>query len=325
MVLFLKRLFGFMVLPFILIIMTDGYLRNKNSLYKEKFQGSIQDKEKIEVAILGNSHANYGVDPEAFDKYAFNLANVNQSIYFDKRILLSQLSDYKNLKFVLISADFHSLYFSSQGVRDVWSYYDTGVRYKNKQYILEEISPSLFGYTPKIIISLFKRDVINHLSERADNIVVDFPVQKGVNLNDTIKKGFIGFEGKDLVAFKEYNLQKRADAFNQKVENSNEKVEIEKDLNDFLQILISKNIVPVLFTTPTYIGYNKYLNNEYVNLNETDFERISKKYKIPYWNLMNSNLFKIEDFYNGDHLNKKGAFKFGEILNDSLKKYLIIK
>jgi len=314
--LFLKRLFVFMVLPIILIIMTDGYIRNKNSLYTEKLQGAIQDKEKIEIIILGNSHANYGVDPNAFDKYAYNLANVNQSIYFDKRILLSHLHEFKNLKYVLISADFHSLYFSSQGIRDVWSYYDTGVRYKNKNYLLEDISPSLFGYTPKIIGSLFKREIINQLSK--ENIVVDFPVQKGVNLKDTIKNGFIGFEGKDVVAFNENKFQERANIFNQKVEGSKEKLEIEDDLNGLIQILINRDIVPILFTTPTFVEYNKYLNTNFVNLNESDFDRISRKHNIPYWSFMNSKLFKTDDFYNGDHLNKKGALKFGEILNDSI-------
>ena len=316
MVLFLKRLFVIMVLPIIVIIMTDGFLRNKNSLYKEKLQGAIQDKEKIEIIILGNSHANYGVDPNAFDKYAYNLANVNQSIYFDKRILLSHLHEFKNLKYVLISADFHSLYFSSQGIRDIWSYYDTGVRYKNKNYLLEDISPSLFGYTPKIILSLFKRDIINKLNK--ENIVVDFPVQKGVNLKDSIKKGFIGYEGKDVVAFNENKFQGRANIFNQKYENSKEKLEIEEDLNGLLQILINRDIVPVLFTTPTFVEYNKYLNTNFVNLNKSDFDRISRKHNIPYWSFMNSKEFKKEDFYNGDHLNKKGAFKFGEILNDSI-------
>ncbi len=316
MVLFLKRLIVFMVLPFIVIIMTDGFLRNKNSLYKEKLQGAIQDKEKIEIIILGNSHANYGVDPNAFDNYAYNLANVNQSIYFDKRILLSNIDEFKNLKYVLISADYHSLYFSSQDIRDVWSYYDTGVRYKNKNYLLEDISPSLFGYTPKVIASLFKREIISRLS--SEKIVVDFPVQKGVNLKDTIKNGFIGFEGENVYAFNENQFQKTAKKFNRVVETSEEKFEIEEDLNCLLQILINKNIVPILFTTPTFEEYNKYLNGNFVNLNSSDFNRISGKYNIPYWNFMNSELFEKEDFYDEDHLNKKGAFKFGEILNDSI-------
>lgn len=316
MLLFIKRFIVFIALPIIVIILTDVFLRNKNSLYAEKIRGALQDKEKIEIIILGNSHANYGVDPNAFDKHAHNFANVNQSIYFDKRILLSHLHEFKNLKYVLISADFHSLYFSSQGIRDTWSYYDTGVLYKNKNYLLEDISPSLFGYTPKIILSLFKRDVINHLS--SEHIIVDFPVQKGVNLTDSIKKGFIGFEGRDTLAFHENKFSDRANTFNRKVSNSNEKLEIEKDLNNFIEILINNGVLPILFTTPTFEEYNKYLNTNFLNLNQSDFERISRKADIPYWNFMNSKLFKIEDFYNGDHLNKEGAFKFGEILNDSI-------
>lgn len=294
MVLFLKRLFVFISLPFILILMTDGFLRNKNTLYKEKLQGANQNKEKIVVIILGNSHANYGVDPNAFDIYTYNLANVNQSIYFDKRILLSHLDEFKNLKYVLISADFHSLYFSSQGIRGVWSYYDTGVRYKNKNYLLEELSPSLFGYTPKIILSLLKREVINELI--MGDIVVDLPVQKGVNLNDTIKNGFIGFEGKDAVAFKENKFHERARTFNRKVEGSKEKFEIEKDLNGLLEILIKRGVTPILFTTPTFEDYNKYLNSKFLNSNQSDFGRISEKHKILYWNFMSSDLFKAEDF-----------------------------
>ncbi|EHQ01424.1 hypothetical protein [Gillisia limnaea] len=316
MVLFIKRLFVFMVLPIIMVIMTDGFLRNKNSLYKEKIQGAIQDKEKIEIIILGNSHANFGVDPNAFDKYAYNLANVNQSIYFDKRILLSHLDEYKNLKYVLISADFHSLYFSSQGIRDVWAYYDTGVNYKNKNYLFEDFSHTLFGYTPKIILSLFKTEIIYQLS--TSNIVVDFPVQKGVNLKDTIKNGFIGFEGKDVDAFNENKFQRSAKKFNRVVETSKEKLEIEEDLNGLIQILINRDIVPILFTTPTFVEYNKYLNANFVNLNKSDFDRISGKQNIQYWNFMNSDLIKAEDFYDEDHLNKKGAFKFGKMLNDSI-------
>lgn len=57
------------------------------------------------------------------------------------------------LKYVLISVDYHSLYFSSQKIRDDWSYFGNGVKYKDKSYFAQNLSPSLFGYTPKIAIS----------------------------------------------------------------------------------------------------------------------------------------------------------------------------
>ena len=318
MTLFIKRFFVFISLPLILIIITDGFLRQKNTLYKEKLQGLIHDKEIVEIIILGNSHANYGVDPTAFDMHAYNIANVNQSIYFDKRILLSHLEELKNLKYVLISADYHSLYFSSQGIRDTWAYYDTGVRYKNKNYLFEDISPTLFGYTPKTILSLYKREINFNLN--GDNIVVDFPVQKGVSLYDTIRKGFIGFEGSNLSTFNDVAYHNESKKFNRVIEKSTESLDIEKDLRELLAILKNRNIIPILFTSPTFVEYNKYLNPDFVKRNQNNFEQISKDYNIPYWNFMNSELFNQGDFFDHDHLNKKGAYKFGKILNDSIIK-----
>lgn len=37
---------------------------------------------------------------------------------------------------------------------------------------------------------------------------------------------------------------------------------------------------------------------------------------------MNSENFKKEDFFDHDHLIKKGAYKFGLILNDSINKLI---
>jgi len=100
-------------LVFIIIAGFDIWLRNKNSSYKQKYNGLIEAKDSVQVLFLGNSHATYGIDPMQFDNfYAYNLANVNQSIYFDKRLTLKAIKNgVINLKFVFISIDYHSLYF----------------------------------------------------------------------------------------------------------------------------------------------------------------------------------------------------------------------
>jgi len=49
-----------------------------------------------------------------------------------------------------------------------------------------------------------------------------------------IKNGFIGLEGKVVVAFNENKFEGRTKIFNQKVENSKEKLEIEEDLIWFI-------------------------------------------------------------------------------------------
>lgn len=315
---FIVKLIIFISIPLLMILSLDIFLRNQNSIYKEKYLGAIKVKDSIEVVILGNSHANYGVDPKVFDLFAYNLANISQSIYFDKRITISLMPYLKHIKYVLISVDYHSLYFSSQPNRDIWSYYGHGIKYKNNNYLLADISPALFGYPPKISISLLKKKIMNNI--KYGNHIIDFDVENGINLNDTIEKGFLSFEGINETQHTTGFYKNRIDKANNNIKTSNEKNEVLADLSDFLEILLAKNITPILYTTPTYREYNKYLDQSILNENIKDINAICRKYHIKYWNFMDSNIFEKNDFYNGDHLNKAGAFKFGKILNDSINK-----
>jgi hypothetical protein len=69
-------------------VLMDTWLRNMDTMYKEKMNGIKRSKNCIQVLILGNSHADYAVDPDYFSLQTYNIANVNQSFYFDKRIAL---------------------------------------------------------------------------------------------------------------------------------------------------------------------------------------------------------------------------------------------
>lgn len=314
---FLRKVLIFLIMPVIFILLADTYLRNKNSLYKEKYRGVVTNKEKVQILILGNSHANYGVDPAGFDDYAYNLANVNQSFYFDKRITLKVLNELEHLKYVLISADYHSLHFSSQGARNAWSYFGNGIRYKNEDYLFEQLSPSLFAYSPKVTLSFLKRDIVNLLNHNGKG--VNFPVQKGVDLLDTVNQGFIGYTGSDYHSFNKKKYKERATVFNEKVKNNEELADVQHDLEDFIELLQKKRIIPVLYTTPTFSDYNEFLDSLLVKKEKNRFQNLSKKYEVPYWDFMDSDIFQKEMFYDEDHLNKRGAFKFASILNDSLK------
>ena len=313
---FLYRTFLFSLIPIIIILSLDIFARNQNSLDKEKYEGALKNKDFIEIIILGNSHAHTGVDPRGFDLFAYNLANVAQSLYFDKRITLSLLPHLKKLKYVFISIDYHSLYSSSQGIRDIWSYYAHGVKYnkyKESKYLMADISPTLFGYTPKVVLSFLKKKIVNRIKYGKD--VIDFDVGTGVNIKDSVVNGFISFEGHKKSAFTTERYKKRIHAFNEGIQTSNEKDEVLEDLNDFLEILIKNDITPILFTSPTYEEYNKYLEESVVKNNEKEINKLCEKYNIKYLNFMNSDLFEKNDFYNADHLNKQGAKKLAKIMN----------
>jgi len=139
------KFFAIKVLNFlfpILIVMAgfEIYLRNINTVYSKKLSGLLNNADSIKILIVGNSHACYGVSPSQFYMNTFNIAQSNQSIYFDKRITLKYIDKLVNLKYVLISVDFHSFYFSSQGIRDAWSYYSYHIDYKDQLPLLSKLS-----------------------------------------------------------------------------------------------------------------------------------------------------------------------------------------
>jgi hypothetical protein len=165
--------------------------------------------------------------------------------------------------------------------------------------------------------SLLTKKIRN--TQKYGNGVIDFDVENGVNLKDTIKKGFISFDGNDNSMFTAEKYKEKADGFNQTIKISKEKNEVLSDLEDFLRILRGKHIIPIFFACPTYSEYNRYLEASVIENNYEDIRKLCTKYETAYWNFADSDLFGKADFYNCNHLNKMGAYKFTKILNDSLR------
>jgi hypothetical protein len=188
---FLRHTAIFLIPILLLVIGFDLYLRNINSLYKEKVKYIEENSSEIEVLVL-----------------------VNQSIYFDKRITLKYLDRLEKLKYVLISIDIHSLNFSDQGIRNYWSYYANGIKYKDKRYLLANISPFLFGYGPKFSSMFLIKGLIKKWKHRNDKYTINFEIEDGVNPLDTIKKGYLGYDKTDIENWNEENFQNRANHFN---------------------------------------------------------------------------------------------------------------
>lgn len=307
-----------MSFPLFVILFMDSSLRMQNTLYKEKYEGAKEVQDSIEIIILGTSRATYGVNPEAFGMYAYNLANLGQSLYFDKRITLSLLPEMPQLKYVFISIDYHSLAFSSQFNRDYWSYYGNGIKYKDTKYFWANISPTLFGYTPKVAFSMLKKKLLNYW--RYGSEIVDFEVEAGVDIYKPVVNGFIALDGKDTANFHHDAYEVSSTWYTNVIDESNEKDEIVKDLEDFIEILLAEGVTPILFTPPTYLEYNNYLNSSYIEENIKTSKQIAFKHGIEYWDFYDSEMFSFDDYHDMEHLNREGALKFSLMLNDSINK-----
>ena len=304
---FIKQILLFISIPLALILLSDVWLRATNSLYKQKIAGLRNNKDSIAVLILGNSHAAYGVEPSQFSLHTYNLANSGQTLYFDKRLTLSFINQLPQIRFVFISIDYHSLYSSSQGSRDKWLYYASGLKYKNKNYILEDISPFLFGYGPKLSVSLLRKA----LGEKFKN-------GKNKMKQGTMIKGYIPFAGKPAI-FNIKAYQKRAKATTEAVLKSAEAKEVLEDLEYFIRILKARNITPILFATPTFKQYNLLLDRSIINQNTAAINYLRRKHNVMYWDYSQDTSFTKEYFFDCDHLNKTGAARFSKMLNERLQ------
>lgn len=313
---FFKKALLFLLLPIAIVLFSDITLRMQNTLHKEKYEGAKEVLDSIEVLVLGTSHAHYAVNPDIFDLYAYNLANLGQSIYFDKRITLTLLPGMKQLKYVFISIDYHSLAFSSQFDKDYWSYYGNGIKYKDMSYFSANLSPTLFGYTPRVAFAMHKNRYLNILKHGKE--IIDFEVQEGVDIYKPAIKGFVAFDGRNTHNFNPAAYSESSTWYTEVIANSDEREEIIADLEDFVQILLAHDIKPILITAPIYSEYLEYLNASYIQENIEVSKKIVDKYGIKYWDYINSDRFTIDDFYDMEHLNRKGALKFTTMLNDSI-------
>ena len=304
---FLIRIAVFLIPMILATIFCELYMRSYKTQYDHKNEGVLAKLNDIELIVVGNSHALNDVNPQQFDLPAYNLAAGNQSLYFDKRIVLKYLDSLKSLKYVMITVDYHSLYFSSQGIRDIWSYYTYDIAYKDQSYVKESISYFWFGFTPRVTGSIMKEQLLQYINRNNG--------EHQLGLVD----GWQPARGTILASFEEKQLQARANYFNGVVhDGSGEYEEIKKDLEDFIVELRAFDITPILVTSPISPQLHTLLNQEIVASNKEYIENLSMKYDLVYWNMADS-ISESTYYNNNDHLNVEGANKYSQMLNELLQ------
>ena len=312
---FLIRLIVFSIPVLILMTSMEIYMRNLKSSYTLKIEALERNKDKVELLILGNSHAFSGVDPNELHLFTINLANANQSIYFDKRIVLKHLYKLTNLKFVLISVDFHSLNFSDQGIRNLWSYYGNGVRYESENYFRQDFSAFATGYGPNFSFGILLKQLKNKSKSRGEFY---FDVEPHHHAPFDLEKGYTPYKGQNEEEWTDEYIKKRADHFLEPAD-SMEKLKVTLDLKDFVEQLKSKGIQPIFFSCPTFKDYNSLFPLDKIEVYKKEIQELADELNVPFWNYAFDNDFKKEEFFNADHLNQKGAARFGKILNKRLQ------
>ena len=132
---FAKTLFVFVLPLAIVYLFTENRLSKVANSYNQKMSLAEKKAKEVEVMVLGASTALYGIDPTYFSHIGFNLANVSQSIYYDKRLAIKYINKMPNLKLIIIPVSYFSFYLqihdSKEEWRDYFYYHFCGIEYKD--------------------------------------------------------------------------------------------------------------------------------------------------------------------------------------------------
>lgn len=292
--LFLKRTFIFFIPFFLVSVFLEYKTRTVDSYYKQKIEGLTKHADEIEVLILGSSHAAEGIDPNQFDLPAYNMAFGSQTLYFDKRIVLKYQDQLPNLKYVVLCIDYQSLYYLHNPSRDIFYHYFYDIDYGDKHYLKEDISFFYFGYEPNDAIKQMLANI------------------------EKLENGWFSYDTTYYSTFREAAVMERIGHFNDIIDqNIHEKDVILADVDELLNELITHDITPVIITCPLHDSYRAHLNPDIVRQNEIDIEYLGDKHQINYWSFLTTH-FDDTEYLDNSHLNKSGARRFGQIINDSL-------
>jgi hypothetical protein len=301
---FTSRLFVFLIPVIAVIALWEyGLSQIQNSYSLKRMQLETQAP-KIEVLVLGPSHALRGVNPEYFSMKGYNAANIEQSLFYDTRITLKYLDKLSALKVVLIDISYTSLWHevinAEESFRDYFYADYWGIRYPAiKWYDIHIYSKILLYGNTKAWQYALKGFNVNLVNGYSDN---GWATKDGEEspINDSAGYAFMRDHKKN---FKEENLGHNI-----------------QYLNDLLKELKSRKIQAVFYSPPFTASSYKYMDANRLKTIDSVLHDLCTTYNCKWYDYHKDPRFFDSDFKNLGHLNQDGSTKFSKIINEEILK-----
>lgn len=293
------NIFIMAILIVVLLYLSNYYNKNlDNGIKKFKIYEKLNEK-SVSIVNVGSSHGMLGIISNSNN--IMNLANSAQNYYYDLKLLKKYSDKIEEDAIVIIPVSIFSFYNREQNTID--KNYIKILEFKDikniskKDYLLEKYLSAVFPINNlgRILQSSFL------VSKKEVEIISEEERKKGVS---KIVNYHLGINGSKIYSIK----------------NS------EEDFKELLLYIKSKAWTPILITTPfTYI-YNDEIERVY---KEAYDERIYKNIEIAtkelgdilYLDYSQDERFinNLDYFSDSDHLNKRGAEYFTQILLSDIK------
>ncbi len=278
-------------------------LRNIPNDYQRKKHYLDKHSHQIETLILGNSHSLYGLNPDYFSTKTFNASHITQTLYYDFEILKKYQEKLTNLKTVVLSISYFTLFSKLEVDPEYW---------RVKNYVI------YYGLNSSKPLT----DHFEVLGNRFDvNIsrLIDFYIKGNPAILTTTSgwgTNYNSINAQDLIQTGSSAAKRHTkdDLYSDQCQEIfSENVGI---LNAIIRWANENDVTVLLFTPPAFESYRKRLNSEQLTTTiETTTEICSQYDNCIYRNFLDDPSFVPEDFYDADHMSEIGAEKLSKLTN----------
>lgn len=289
--------------PFLFLLVYIEYrLQKMPTSYEWQRTHFERDLATHELIILGSSQAYYGINPAILGK-GFNLANVSQSLFYDKKLAEKYIEKMPNLKKIILSFSYFSLNYDlimaeNWRIYAYWQYYKIAHR-SLKKYHLSAWTKT-FLYSPRLAV---------HFWVKQNFKAVDLPQTNGWLKMDTSANEYINTD----IAKMRLALHHRY-GWDENIVQENI-----SNLATIMDLATKKNIELIVVTPPVVNDYSQYTNPAQEAKNKHILDSLQKIYHFRYLDFFRDTHFTNSDFNNPDHLNELGAIKFSTLLKSKIQ------
>jgi hypothetical protein len=294
-------LFG---IPFLFaFVALEFFFRHIPNNYSVKNQYIKVNNFKIETVLFGDSHCLYGLNPNYFSSYTFNLSNVSQTIYFDQLLFEKHINHLPALKQVVFCIEYTNLSQKDNTGEDNLR------KFFYERYMHLNV-PSILKYDPKRFSILLTQDF-----HKTKDLVKRY-IKTGT-IVDCDAKGW----GTNYTHANRIKPESIAERRAQVQEDGSTDFRLNaRRLQEMISTCQKRNIQVVIVSMPQTRIYEHYLNQNKLKAiikKCSDFQ-VNNPETVHYLNLFHDERFTNDDFFDADHLNNVGAVKCSKIVNQFL-------
>lgn len=263
---------------------------------------------KKQLIVTGISYGEFGIDASKLKCDAINFALASQDLYYDYKIAEHVIRNSKNhIKTCIMGLAYYSFDYDLS---------KTALKERCKR-----VYSKILGYKHNYVESddNAERYVLNY----QQNVMSKFFDDKYIEYMSNFKPPIYDFE-------KLWNSKLSRDSIEEIEKNA--KILAHKDfsgsypetvkenkliLEKYFEMLEDNNIQPIVVVYPVTKYYIKNIDNSKKVKFYNIINEMHCKYNFKLLDYFDSNIFSDDEFYDSSHLNKWGAMKFTELINDA--------